>query len=637
MAGPWERYQQQTPSAPAQGPWQRYQETAPAVPAPTAGSDPGWLAALGQGVAQGITFGFGDEIMAGLKTGGGLWGDYGKELHGQRQAIADAERAHPVWFGAGNVAGALPTVAIPGLGAIRAATLPGKITGSVATGLGTGALVGAGTANGDLADRAKSALAGAGIGVLGGLVALPLGAAIGAGLGKAAQWVSGRGITPAERRVAGAIERDAVSNAPNTPDAMLADAGPNLQRQAAAIYAMPGPGQGVIRNALAQRAAGASQRVTKALDAAFGAQKNLPATVQQLMQQRSAAASPLYARAYATQMPWKGAFEFSATPVGRIVTGTPAGRAAFKDAQRLAKNEGVRIDLDHMDIRALDYVKQALDDQITTLQRSGANKQAAAVTRLRDLLLFDADRISPDYAAARAAWAGPSAIKDAVEAGQSAFARAISPDELAQELSRLSPSERDGYVLGARAAVSQIMGTARNDAAAAFRELGQKGWNREKLGLLLGQQQADDLLRSLDAERAYQATAQGVMGNSETAARASAIKDFSTPGGNPAGAAAGYVNGGIMGLLRSMGLSMGSAGINAVQGKEMERLAAEAAQVLTATGAKRQALESTLRAHIARVNGTANLSRRADLTTRAFVGAGVNTQIIPRFTTGPRF
>src|SRR5690625_102257 len=62
MAGPWEKYQQAAPEAPASGPWARYQaqsEQAPAptpapTPAPAAEERPGMLGFLNQGVAAGL-------------------------------------------------------------------------------------------------------------------------------------------------------------------------------------------------------------------------------------------------------------------------------------------------------------------------------------------------------------------------------------------------------------------------------------------------------------------------------------------------------------------------------------------------------------------------------------------------------
>lgn len=611
--------------------------TAPTA-APSANTDPGWLASFAQGAGQGITFGFGDELMAGLKTGAGLWGDYGKEVEGQRKAIADAQAAHPGWFLGGNIAGALPTVAIPGLGVARATTVAGKLGAGLVGGTLTGAINGAGTSNSTTPEEfLKGAAIGGGIGGAAGVAAVPIGAAVGAGISR----VLGRGgakpLPPAMRKVAEGMRRDAVTGAPLHPEAMIMDAGPNVRRQAAAIFAMPGPGQAIVGNALKQRAAGAGARVTTALDTAFGAAKNIPKTVKQLMADRSAAAQPLYNRAYAAQMPWKDAVDFQATPIGRIVTQTPAGQRAFKTAQRLAANEGYRFNLDNVDMRALDYIKQALDDQISKLQRLGAGKEARAVIGLRERLVNDADRISPDYAAARAAYAGPSQIMDAVEAGKSAFARGTSPDELAEELAALSSSERDGFVVGARSAISQMMGTARNDAAAVWRDLAERGWNKEKLAMLLGPQESQRLLGSLDMERTFQGTQRGVMENSETAARAAAMKDFGVPAGDAVGATAGYVNGGIMGLLRGMGLKMAAGGANAMRDKQLERLAEEAARVLTATGKNRLLLERSLQAHINRVNGTARALPKIEGAARNLIGATVNTQVIPRFSTSGRF
>lgn len=75
----------------------------------------------------------------------------------------------------------------------------------------------------------------------------------------------------------------------------------------------------------------------------------------------------------------------------------PAIQDAMKEARKLAANEGVSMKDMTGSVKGLDYVKRALDDQIS---KSTGNEQRVLVD-LKNRLLTTLDRLSPDYAAAR--------------------------------------------------------------------------------------------------------------------------------------------------------------------------------------------------------------------------------------------
>lgn len=76
---------------------------------------------------------------------------------------------------------------------------------------------------------------------------------------------------------------------------------------------------------------------------------------------------------------------------------TPAISNAVKEAKLLARNEMVKINDPAGSVKGLDYVKRALDDQIS---RSTGNEQRVLVG-LKNRLLTTIDTLSPEYAAAR--------------------------------------------------------------------------------------------------------------------------------------------------------------------------------------------------------------------------------------------
>lgn len=61
------------------------------------------------GVAQGMTFGFSDEIAAGMASGGGLWGDYDEELASERGRMAENKELAGGYELGGQIAGGLAT------------------------------------------------------------------------------------------------------------------------------------------------------------------------------------------------------------------------------------------------------------------------------------------------------------------------------------------------------------------------------------------------------------------------------------------------------------------------------------------------------------------------------------------------
>ncbi len=158
---------------------------------------PANLPSFGKGMlnsaVSGLSFGYDDEISAGVKSALGMVDDYDKEVKRQRTEKAAFREAHPYWAAAGEVAGSLPTLAIPGLGvsgnALKAARATQSLGGYVKEGAKAGAKFGALGGSGDAKmteggglvqaaiDRLSGAAKGAGEGlVLGGGVGTVVGA-----------------------------------------------------------------------------------------------------------------------------------------------------------------------------------------------------------------------------------------------------------------------------------------------------------------------------------------------------------------------------------------------------------------------------------------------------------------------------
>lgn len=157
-------------------------QTAPAQATPP--PQPGGGEALARGAGQGFTLGFGDEINGGVQA-------LGDKLMGSDKSLGDlyrrnrdvfrsendqAKAAHPYLYGAGEVAGSIPTTFLPGLNV-------GKGAKALQVLLRTGAaggLTGLGNSNADLTQgqygqAAKDTAVGTGLGVAAGGAGLLLG------------------------------------------------------------------------------------------------------------------------------------------------------------------------------------------------------------------------------------------------------------------------------------------------------------------------------------------------------------------------------------------------------------------------------------------------------------------------------
>lgn len=87
---------------------------------------------LRQGLGQGLAMGFGDEAEAGLRTGFGLWGDYGERLGQIRSRNSEVENRQPGAAIAAQIAGGV----VPVVGAALAAPVTGGASGAAAVGTG---------------------------------------------------------------------------------------------------------------------------------------------------------------------------------------------------------------------------------------------------------------------------------------------------------------------------------------------------------------------------------------------------------------------------------------------------------------------------------------------------------------------
>lgn len=451
------------------------QPTAPSTPSAAPLSTGEKIAGTARAFGQGVSFGFGEELEAGVRSlASGR--PYGEEVGALRQSMSRFREAQPKTALAAEIGGGL---LVPGLGMARTAATGARagMTGAKALGAMTrsaaaqGALTGAGTAEGGLGNRAI----GAGIGgLLGGTTGYLLGRATGAGVAGTTRMTQGASpLAPAgigevvERaQMAGisdlpqAIARAGRSGAPGTT--VMDVLGTPGVRLASGIRTIGGEAGNVVEGAMQQRLATTPQRLQQAVFSTGRRAENVVEAVDDLISARDAASRPLYDLALGTVDP--NTMQRTATPIVSDKIESYLGRPLFQRAVNLAResieNRGGK--LATMDtpqgpvpVRTpefLDNVKKALDDIIYKGRQPGEG--GFGPTALREAKLVRKEFVDllddniPGYAQARAAFAGPTALKDALEAGAESGARRVNPEVLAKEVSEYSANELEFFQRG---------------------------------------------------------------------------------------------------------------------------------------------------------------------------------------------
>lgn len=356
--------------------------------------------------------------------------------------------------------------------------------------------------------------------------------------------------------------------------AMVMDLGPNLQAQAGALASVPGKAQKTLRAAIEARAKAASGRVQNDLAATVGTGPELSQMTEQIITAQKAASKPLYDAVRDEVVEVTGNLKF--------VFQTPMGKEALQKAMTIAKNDGYGFQSPTVGL--MDYAKQALDDIVSTAKRTGENNRVRQATDLLRILRKEVDAQVPGYAKARAAFAGPAQVLDAIEFGQTLLSKDISPGQLQSRLSTMTASEKDGLLQSFRASLEAQLGTAVNDAL-SLRNALKKGWNEQKIRLLLGDEVADDLMRRVSREAAFGNTSGVVARNSETARRTASQEEIAPD---------------LKRLEPAGGLALLFRAINDARAKLMGSVYAKSNQklagALTATGIDPKLMQQTARA-----------------------------------------
>lgn len=502
---------------------------------------PGGLALA---AAQGLTFGFGDELV-------GIFSEQGKEAY--RRRLGQARQASPMLTMGAEIAGALPTGV---LGAGRA--LAGRAAGGAASRLATsgaaqGALAGVGEADGGLRERTVG-------GAIGGTIGA--GTQLAVGGARALSNVfrpqqRAQNILASRFEYEGIDPRQAVVGAPE--GSMLLDVGgPSTADLARTVQARPGPGASRINEALMSRNEARAGEIADNLTRRTGlSPENMPLTFENLVAQRKAAAKPLYDAAYQRTIPLEEIYDDLALPrfrqayeAGRRIAALDVDRAGRPTLPELPDIRALRaqgvtpevlrqqrasgaMEFD-IPIEGIDYMKQGVDDLIrprvggaSTVGRREGQKLAE---RLENVLQR-VDAVVPEYRIARNTYAGDSSVLNLLEEGGKSFREAIDPRQVALDLQKLSPENREFFRRGMIDEIRRTMARTpdgRNPVSAIYNNQQKRQTLQNLFDDPVAFRNFDEYMRG---QQQQAATEQFIMGGSPTARIQQSVQEFQEQAG----------------------------------------------------------------------------------------------------------
>jgi hypothetical protein len=229
----------------------------------------------------------------------------------------------------------------------------------------------------------------------------------------------------------------------------LADLGENTAKLLRTATSTPGEARRVAKTELAAREVERVPRTAGDLRELMSGSKDFYTDVQDLIKKRSSDADSLYNAAWNSN----AIFSPQTAPDIERLRNLPSFKEAMKAGMRRMEDKGLDISDPKNTLRGLHETKIAIDDMIETAMRSGNTNQAKTLISMKERLLKDMEKASPEYRTARQTFAGDSELLTAMNEGRNIY-KMPEPD-MRKMIDRFkdSPSEYDAF----RAGIAQAM------------------------------------------------------------------------------------------------------------------------------------------------------------------------------------
>jgi uncharacterized spore protein YtfJ len=321
----------------------------------------------------------------------------------------------------------------------------------------------------------------------------------------------------------------------------IADAiGKEGQRGLAGVAKQPGPARERVTEALTTRDLGMPYRVGSEVGKALGAPTTAKAAQEGLVQQAETNAGPLYEKSMNPGYPvWND--------VMKDIFTTPEAKAGIREgvAVQRIRNAGTGTPFNPEEaaitgfdkagdpiisgvpnMKTIHTLKVGLDGLIekeTDAITGKMTNRGAALVGMKNRLLEQVDAMNPAYAEARREFAGPMAVKDAVQTGREMVTRGR-PDDTLRAFEGMPPTEQQGVRIGYADAVREPLektgnypGILREKSPKGEAELDRLSLYQGPRQVIKGVEQPDQLRKFLNREEEMQRTSKAALGGPATA------------------------------------------------------------------------------------------------------------------------
>ena len=532
-------------------------------------------AETGRAVAQGVTFGFADEIEAAFRTGRISGPQYEKLRNELRAQQGQFGQDYPNVKTPVELAGGMLVPFGTLQAAKRAETgtqtmlagqgLRGQMARGFGVGAATGALSGAGYATQDTGEEAvKGSIFG---GALGATVPVAI---KGAGtIIRNTLNASGIGDQPAaaSRILANYLQKDNLT--PNeamaaldelrrigVPNATLADLGENLRGLAYSAYTVPSKAKTGTQNFLESRLIDQKNDVVTALANKAGLDINANGyeRLNKLIEDQSAAAKKAYPAAYSREVNAKDFRPFMDRDVFKKAYKEAVDRADVRGESLppldvLLSDRRVPTDVMHQIKIGLDRVIEKETDAVTGKVTGYGRDVVQVKNEFNDLL----KQKNKAYEKANAEFADSAKIQNAFQMGQKY--QKLDPKEAAAKIKAFNPAEKESFRMGMMADINNRAGDFKGGdfTRQVFKSDNQKGLARLAFEDQAKYNEFSQFIKAIDEQGK---TAKKVIGGSPTAERLATQQ----AAGEISQIAQGAAQGGLLGTATALAKAMYARG-----------------------------------------------------------------------------
>lgn len=399
-----------------------------------------------------------------------------------------------------------------------------------------------------------------------------------------------------------------------------ADLSPRVLQDTQHLFASDGPQIDYLAKTSGNRMASSKNAVIDAYDTTAGVSPDLAGKVQSL----SDAAKKVGEEAIQPSIKGAGPVTISGTldhldkalqPGAKVIGDSTVLTEVKKDLNNIRKDLRMSKNMNADDLH---WYQAALRKDAETLMRSSSGLDKArgqAMMEIRSKLVDDIDAAAGGkYKPALSSYRDEMHIADSFRDGydgvfSSSKKMENDPSFTKKWFEGLTEHEQQAAREGARARIATEIGTAKNPALAG-ESMARSDFNKEKLKILFGEEEATNLIRILQEERAIANTHNKIVEGSQTAMRGASKEQFALPTKSDVAGAmlptallegANILSSGVPGI--GAAAYMGAKGVASVKDAVKMKLAREhnaryAQYALPTEGPSRDELIKALEAHI---------------------------------------